>query len=134
MPTKALFRSLSPAEGEAVGFSFDGRALQASAGASVAAALLSAGVSVFRTTPVSGAPRAPYCMMGACFDCLVEIDGVPNRQSCLVTVREGMRVRTQEGLRALEPPPIPASAPAAAVPDPRAKPAAPTTPEALHVR
>ena len=23
-------------------------------------------------------------MMGVCFDCLAEIDGVPNRQSCMV--------------------------------------------------
>ena len=42
---------------------------------------------------VSGAPRAPYCMMGVCFDCLVTIDGVGNRQGCLVPVREGMRDR-----------------------------------------
>jgi predicted molibdopterin-dependent oxidoreductase YjgC len=36
-------------------------------------------------------------MMGVCFDCLVEIDGVPNRQACLESVREGMRVRRQRG-------------------------------------
>ena len=40
-------------------------------------------------------------MMGVCFECLVQIDGQPNRQACLVTVREGMQVRTQEGARAL---------------------------------
>ena len=33
-------------------------------------------------------------MMGVCFDCLVTIDGVGNRQACLVRVREGMRVET----------------------------------------
>ena len=32
--------------------------------------------------------------MGVCFDCLVTIDGVGNRQGCLVPVREGMRVET----------------------------------------
>ena len=62
-----------------------------------AAVLLHGGTS--RTTPVSGAPRAPYCMMGVCFDCLMEIDGVPNRQACLVTVVEGMRIRRQQGAR-----------------------------------
>ena len=40
-------------------------------------------------------------MMGACFDCLVTIDGVGNRQACLETVREGMAVETQSGPRAL---------------------------------
>jgi predicted molibdopterin-dependent oxidoreductase YjgC len=99
---RPLFRPLYPAEGGTVALSFDGRPLQAPAGTTVAAALLASGVSAFRTTPVSGASRAPYCMMGACFDCLVEIDGVPNRQSCLVAVEPGMKVRTQQGLRTIE--------------------------------
>jgi D-hydroxyproline dehydrogenase subunit gamma len=34
-----------------------------------------------------------------CFECLVEIDGVPNVQSCMVTVRSGMRIRTQHAAR-----------------------------------
>lgn len=84
-----------------VHFTFDGAPLEAREGDSVAAALLAAGVSSCRTTPVSGAPRAPYCMMGVCFDCLVVIDGVGNRQSCLVSVREGMAVETQRGKREL---------------------------------
>ena len=67
----------------------------------VAAALLAAGVDHCRTTPVSGARRAPYCMMGVCFDCLVTIDGVGNRQACLVRVREGMRIEMQRGKREL---------------------------------
>lgn len=80
---------------------FDGKALRVPKGASVAAALLAAGVERFRATPVSGAPRAPYCMMGVCFECLVEIDGVANRQSCLVPVAEGMAIRSQLGMREL---------------------------------
>ena len=40
-------------------------------------------------TPVTGAPRAPYCLMGVCFDCLVTIDGVGNRQGCLVAGARG---------------------------------------------
>jgi len=38
-------------------------------------------------------------MMGVCFECLVTIDGVGNRQGCLVPVREGMRVELQHGKR-----------------------------------
>jgi sarcosine oxidase subunit alpha len=37
--------------------------------------------------------------MGVCFDCLVTIDGVGNRQACLVPARAGMRVETQRGRR-----------------------------------
>jgi len=98
----SLFRTL-PGADAAVDIWFNGRPLSVPGGRSVAAALLVAGVARFRSTPVSGAPRAPYCMMGACFECLVEIDGVPGRQSCMVQVRDGMRIRSQEGARDLPP-------------------------------
>ncbi|MBC3372448.1 (2Fe-2S)-binding protein [Pseudomonas sp. SWRI92] len=84
-----------------VSLTFNDQSLSVPAGTSVAAALLMSGISRFRATPVSESPRAPYCMMGVCFECLVDIDGVPNRQSCLVEVAEGMRVRSQEGARDL---------------------------------
>ena len=80
----------------------DGAPLRAQSGQSVAAALLAAGHLVCRTTPVTGAPRGPFCMMGVCFDCLVMIDGAPNRQGCLVTVQPGMRIDTQRGARSIE--------------------------------
>ena len=66
---------------------------------SVAAALLLNGVRTCRTSVVGGEPRAPYCLMGVCFDCLVTIDGVGNRQGCQVRVADGMRVETQHGKR-----------------------------------
>lgn len=100
MPTDSLFQPLAGSAPTAtVQIHFDGRPLQVPAGRSVAAALLLAGVQHFRRSAVSGEPRAPYCMMGVCFECLVEIDGVPSRQACLVPVREGMQVRAQDGLR-----------------------------------
>jgi sarcosine oxidase subunit alpha len=77
----------------------DGKAIRARIGDTVAAAMLAAGVDHCRTTPVGGAPRAPYCLMGVCFDCLVTIDGVGNRQGCLVQAREGMTIETQQGKR-----------------------------------
>jgi len=79
---------------------FEGQEIAARAGESVAAALLAAGIATFRATPVSGAARGPWCLMGACFDCLVEIDGVANRQACMVAVAEGMEVRRMRGARA----------------------------------
>ncbi|WP_110668098.1 (2Fe-2S)-binding protein [Salinicola halophilus] len=81
---------------------YEGKALSARAGDTVAAALLASGVDVFRTTPVSQSPRAPWCMMGACFDCLLEIDGVPNRQGCQVVVAQGMKVAHQKGARRID--------------------------------
>lgn len=78
-------------------FTFDGADVRAQRGDSVAAALLAAGHAVFRDTAVSATARGPFCMMGACFDCLVEIDGVPARQACMVPVTQGMRVARQRG-------------------------------------
>ena len=71
-------------------------------GDTVAAALLLAGPPACRTTAVSGAPRAPYCMMGVCFECLVTIDGEANVQACMTAVREGMRIERQAGARRLQ--------------------------------
>lgn len=76
---------------------FEGQVLTAYPGDTVAAALLAANRWNFRTTPVSGAERGPFCMMGACFDCLVEVDGVANRQACMTEVRDGMRIARQSG-------------------------------------
>ena len=80
----------------------DGAAVEAREGDTVSAALLACGRDVRRATAVSGVPRLPYCMMGVCFDCLAEIDGTPNRQSCMVAARPGMRIRRQHGARAIE--------------------------------
>jgi predicted molibdopterin-dependent oxidoreductase YjgC len=80
---------------------FQGTAIPARAGDSVAVALLAAGITTTRTTPVSAAPRGPYCMMGACFECLAVVDGRANVQTCMTPVREGMRVERQDGARAI---------------------------------
>jgi predicted molibdopterin-dependent oxidoreductase YjgC len=40
--------------------------------------------------------------MGICFDCLITIDSVANRQSCQVEVAEGMVIQSQQGLRVID--------------------------------
>ena len=95
-----MFRRLHDIAGTTVRITVDGRDVEAREGDSVAAALLAAGYSSGRTT-LSGAPRGPFCMMGACFDCLVSVDGVGSRQGCMVEVREGMAIATQRGTRDL---------------------------------
>jgi D-hydroxyproline dehydrogenase subunit gamma len=94
-----MFRRLPQPDRSTVRLLVDGRPITAQPGDSVAAALLSAGVLSCRSSAVSGAPRAPYCMMGVCFECLVSIDGVGSRQACLARVRDGMRIDTQRGKR-----------------------------------
>lgn len=78
----------------AVPIEIDGVSHLARAGDTVAAALLAAGAVACRTTAVSGAPRAPFCLMGACFECMVEANG-RQVQGCLERVVPGMRIVTQ---------------------------------------
>jgi len=72
----------------------DGRVLAVEPGQSLAAALLGAGVTAFRTS-VSGEPRGPVCGMGTCHECRVTVDGAPHRRACLELVKEGMEVATR---------------------------------------
>lgn len=98
-PMSDAGRSRSAGSGARLNFTFDGRPLTGRAGDTVAASLLANGIVACRETPVSDTPRAPYCLMGVCFDCLVVIDGVGNRQGCLVPLRDGMHIETQHGRR-----------------------------------
>lgn len=100
MPSGSGFRRLDEAAAP-VALEIEGVPVTAREGDTVAAAMLAAGILAGRETPVSGAPRGPFCMMGACFDCLVEIDGAPNRQACMTPVSPGMRVRRMRGARLL---------------------------------
>lgn len=100
-----MFKSikLSPTELQpTVVIYVEGQEVPARAGQTLATALLAAGIVPFRKTAVSGAPRAPLCLMGVCFDCIVEVDGAQNVQSCMVEVREGMQVRLPSGARRVE--------------------------------
>lgn len=67
-------------------------------GTTVAAMALAQGLRATRTTPVSGTQRAPFCMMGVCYDCLMVIDGKANQRACATYVSNGMQVETQQGV------------------------------------
>ncbi len=94
-----MFRRLPDDNRAAVTVTVDGKPCVARVGDTVAALLLAENALPMRVSTVSGSPRAAYCMMGACFECLVTIDGVANRQGCLITVAEGMLVATQKAIR-----------------------------------
>lgn len=96
-----MFRKLHEDADHAVTIFVDEVPVSAERDESVAAVLLRQSPHWARRTPVSGAARAPYCMMGVCFECLAEVDGEPSVQTCLTPVRAGMRVVRQEGRRRL---------------------------------
>ena len=81
---------------ETVSINFEGMKLDVEKGQTVASALLVGGNKFFRSSVVSGQPRAPYCVMGVCFECLIEIDGIPNQRACMIPVREAMEIKRQQ--------------------------------------
>ena len=81
----------SAATGRAVTFHFDGLPIPALEGETIAAALSAVGIVAFRRT-ASGAPRGLHCGMGACFDCVVSVDGRIGQRACMTKVADGMVV------------------------------------------
>lgn len=96
-----LLGPLSPAP--EVPFTIDGTPMVGRAGEPIAAALLAAGIRVFRTMPRFGEARGAYCFLGRCSDCLLTVDGVTNVRTCLEPVRGGARVITQIGVGVWDP-------------------------------
>lgn len=94
-----MFRNVPDAARSKIRMTVDGEAVEAVEGEMVAGVLARLEPFFSRTNPVSGDRRAPYCMMGVCFECLVRVDGVSSVQSCLMPVREGMAVERQTGRR-----------------------------------
>jgi D-hydroxyproline dehydrogenase subunit gamma len=85
--------------GAAVTIALNGKPVTAYLGESVATVLLSEEIVAMRTTTL-GEPRGVFCGMGVCFDCLVVVDEKPNTRACMTWVKEGMKIRTQDGLKA----------------------------------
>ena len=79
-------------------FELDGRSIEARPGETLATAMLAAGEKTFSRSPKYHRPRGPFCLTGACAQCLVRIDGVPNLPACRVEVKSGMRVERQNTL------------------------------------
>jgi glycine/D-amino acid oxidase-like deaminating enzyme len=83
-------RSIRPA-GRGITFQFDGRRIDALDGETVGAALSAAGITTFRHN-ASGAPRGLFCGMGACFECVVTIDGRIGQRACMTRAIDGMTI------------------------------------------
>lgn len=68
--------------------------VEAYAGETVAAVLITSGHLSFQPPEHSALPGSLYCGMGVCFSCLVTIDGVPNVRACVTAVTDGMAIET----------------------------------------
>ncbi|MBJ7552826.1 (2Fe-2S)-binding protein [Marinomonas spartinae] len=99
MPTDSHFNRQAIRESSPIPVTINGQTIMVQPNDSVAAAILLSGIEMNRRTPISGKKRAPYCMMGVCFDCLVQINGKENIQACMTKVEANMDIRTQNGAR-----------------------------------
>lgn len=80
----------------AVSVLLDGQTVSLPGEMSVAAALLACGKIISRRSPSSGKPCSPHCLMGVCYECLMEIDGY-QRQACMTEIHEGMVINRHLG-------------------------------------
>lgn len=93
-------------------FTFNDKTVPFRVGQSLAAALTEAGIVAFRHTP-KGEERGLFCGMGVCQDCLLTVDGVPNRRACMTKAIDGQNVKQQVAFPVLDTVPISPKAPAA---------------------
>jgi predicted molibdopterin-dependent oxidoreductase YjgC len=71
----------------------DGTAVDVPVGASVVAALVTAGTMCTRRA-VTGEPRFAFCGIGQCQECRVTIDGRAHRLACRTVCAPGMSIET----------------------------------------
>jgi len=83
--------------GEKVKFYFEGRELEGYEGLPIAAALHAADIKILKYSDKLNRPRGFFCAVGKCSSCLMEVDGRPNVMVCMEPLKQGMRVRRQQG-------------------------------------
>lgn len=92
--------------GPPISLTVNGVAVTAYAGETLAAVLLANETIVFNRTR-SGEARAPFCNMGTCFECQVQVarggsTTVHWLRACVTPAEDGMAIRTGEHLQAPE--------------------------------
>jgi hypothetical protein len=73
---------------------FDGTPLPYEPGQSIGAALMTAGITSWRTTRKKGKNRGLFCGIGVCYDCLLTVDGQLNQRACVVPAAPGTKIET----------------------------------------
>ena len=78
-------------------FTFNGKKLSAKPGEMISSALFAHGIHIFGRHKNDDSPQGMFCANGQCSQCLVIADGVPVK-SCVTAVKDGMDVRSLDGL------------------------------------
>jgi predicted molibdopterin-dependent oxidoreductase YjgC len=78
---------------EPLAFELDGRPCAGLAGDTVLTAILTHAERLHESD-ASAAPRAGFCLMGACQDCWVQLTSGERLRACTTLLEAGMRLRT----------------------------------------
>src|SRR5260370_4789586 len=99
---KRSVSDVSSGRGAPVTFHFNGRAIEALAGDTIASALYRAGQRIFSRSFKYHRPRGLLCCLGKCPNCMMNVNGIPHVRTCVTPVREGAEVRHQNAYPSLE--------------------------------
>lgn len=86
-------RRLRDAERPRIQLLLEGEALEAQSGDTLLTALLAGGAGYLRDSEFGDGPRAGFCLMGACQDCWVVVEGQGRVRACATLAEDGMRVK-----------------------------------------
>ena len=81
---------------EPVTIFINGKETLAYKGETVFAALQAAGYRILNKSNTIGEARGGLCGMGVCYGCLVSINGLENRRSCMVEVEANLEIAIDE--------------------------------------
>ncbi len=88
---------LPPLPKAEIEFTYNGNKIKARAGEAITSAVYAAGIHVFGHHERDGGAQGIYCVNGQCSQCMVIADGKPVK-GCMTTIKEGMVVKSVEGL------------------------------------
>lgn len=88
--------------GNIIEFEFNGKSVHAYDGDSIGSALYGAGVRIFSRSFKYHRVRGLMCVSGACPNCLMTVDSIPNVRTCIQRVEQGMKVKGQNAWPGLE--------------------------------
>ena len=84
---------LRDAQRPRITLTLEGSAIEAMEGDTLLTALLAAGAGHLRSSEFGDGPRAGFCLMGACQDCWVVVQGLGRVRACATLAEDGMEVR-----------------------------------------
>lgn len=82
--------------GKKITLTVDGKSVIAHEGETVHAALVASDIQILGTTRKNHQNRGILCGMGICYQCRVEINGIPDQRACMTQVKGNMDILTHQ--------------------------------------